>query len=1234
MSISPWLQEDEKQVNPWLQDAPQQTNPWLQDTPQQVNPSNPWLEMGTQEKSPEDVKQGFSLEDYAGKQFVNVPMGAPIGQAMDAVYKYGTGAVMSLFDLLQRGQYASANAVNELLARTGIGGYGSYPKEWQKPIGTAILEGLSGKTKGSYLDVAGKLFQPQLEAWQKTWEERTQNWPGWLRAAWLKAPEFIMVRGLGLTGDIALDPGNYLGLGAPVKGGRALLSFAGKSITPQKINKVVFDNLADWANAFRKSKAGQLLTRYLSAKGPISDQELWQLSREYEALAEHMRNEAIKNNIPFEQAMQDIEKNLGISREAMMELLEKKYEIRQPSLGAAGLTIDEGVPGGEVVGKGRWVKKADPNALANLEALKKALGETEEQLAEKVIYHVDEMLREIKQGTPGFRFSTYEGEWGGQPSTYPDWIKEQHLDTKRAKQALEKIRKDPLKVLLGESYTYIRNGVEHEDDIANYIAGTIKERLTKGYGSERFLMRVPPDEEVQGLLDFRETLRQQMEEPIPKRPTLVFGEGNDIVQPRLVGSASEVPVGPPSTWTYVVKPGDTLSEIAKANNTTVEELAKLNKIDNPDLIRVGQEIRIPARVEGMEQILGHVERPLIETLPEDVVKLRNRIRKHQDEILQAEIKAGIDISPLDDELVAYMGHYRTKEAREAMKKAGLTWEQVIKQASQHPSTRARNIRGLTAQEINELARTGELIPGFKGELLQVDPIAVQTVRDMYSASARAGAQFIDEVKANPQWAVPAGDTMPVGFKPPTDEMKKRFGSKVEGYLFSDEAREALTKYAKAMDPEKLDPIIKAIDTFYRFWKPYTLATPKWIANNIIGNLWNGLWLGDMNPASLVRGLRAMVGSSKKLKGTNLTYKEVLEQAKRLGVYDSGLFATATEKTLREKLVGGDWVSQLTKPAQPIMSANRAIENHMRLSMFVDRLSKGYSPKAAANDVKKFLFDYTELSDWEKNVARRWLPFYTWPRKNIPLQIEMFATKPGKFGLLPKLQGAIEYGQELQDKETLPEWLQETQPWQVGRTRTGNVIQWPTTYSIPAMDILSLGKGPIRSVSDVGRSVVNVIGSLGKEVAGGGPLAQALMIGAFGFDPFTERVIGPDDTIKLFGQWEIPEREARLLMALAPPLRHAQSMLQPSGLFEEVYGTAPELVGRLIKTFFTNFYIRNEATDLQQWGQRVEKKVRQLKRDPYEMLWEDVSLLENPDKWLEAIEENLDKGIDEILEMLD
>lgn len=56
------------------------------------------------------------------------------------------------------------------------------------------------------------------------------------------------------------------------------------------------------------------------------------------------------------------------------------------------------------------------------------------------------------------------------------------------------------------------------------------------------------------------------------------------------------PTPPPTLIYYVVKAGDTLSEIAVKFNTTLSELVKLNNITNPNLIYPGQNLLIPSTV--------------------------------------------------------------------------------------------------------------------------------------------------------------------------------------------------------------------------------------------------------------------------------------------------------------------------------------------------------------------------------------------------------------------------------------------------------------------------------------------------------------------------------------------------------------------------------------------------------------------------------------------------------------
>ena len=65
--------------------------------------------------------------------------------------------------------------------------------------------------------------------------------------------------------------------------------------------------------------------------------------------------------------------------------------------------------------------------------------------------------------------------------------------------------------------------------------------------------------------------------------------------------------------TYTVKPGDTLSDIASAFHTTVDELAELNQIENMNLIKIGQVLQTSqAMTSATEQVVNSI----VQTEPE------------------------------------------------------------------------------------------------------------------------------------------------------------------------------------------------------------------------------------------------------------------------------------------------------------------------------------------------------------------------------------------------------------------------------------------------------------------------------------------------------------------------------------------------------------------------------------------------------------------------------------------
>lgn len=67
---------------------------------------------------------------------------------------------------------------------------------------------------------------------------------------------------------------------------------------------------------------------------------------------------------------------------------------------------------------------------------------------------------------------------------------------------------------------------------------------------------------------------------------------NNIDDPNLIYVGDKIKVTENNVDYYTVQPGDTLTAIANKYNTTINKLVALNNIENPNLIYVGQEIRV------------------------------------------------------------------------------------------------------------------------------------------------------------------------------------------------------------------------------------------------------------------------------------------------------------------------------------------------------------------------------------------------------------------------------------------------------------------------------------------------------------------------------------------------------------------------------------------------------------------------------------------------------------------
>jgi len=113
-----------------------------------------------------------------------------------------------------------------------------------------------------------------------------------------------------------------------------------------------------------------------------------------------------------------------------------------------------------------------------------------------------------------------------------------------------------------------------------------------------------------------------------------------------------------------------------------------------------------------------------------------------------------------------------------------------------------------------------------------------------------------------------------------------------------------------------------------------------------------------------------------------------------------------------------------KPIEMGTQFNSAVENNARLAHFIAKREQGLSVADSAASVRKYLFDYNDLSSVERRIFKRVSPFYTFTRKSIPLYAGMLLRDPGKFNRIGYVQQSLA-DQAKYQAEDVPEWMKES-----------------------------------------------------------------------------------------------------------------------------------------------------------------------------------------------------------------
>jgi|LGVF01.2.fsa_nt_gb hypothetical protein len=222
----------------------------------------------------------------------------------------------------------------------------------------------------------------------------------------------------------------------------------------------------------------------------------------------------------------------------------------------------------------------------------------------------------------------------------------------------------------------------------------------------------------------------------------------------------------------------------------------------------------------------------------------------------------------------------------------------------------------------------------------------------------------------------------------------------------DNVRQHFNKTSKYQKAENVQKVLDVYDKFLHLWKlNVTVVNPSFHSRNALGNSFNSyLDIGAKSFSFKERKRIAsiMSGTSDELI-SGFDADELMQIATQLDVLDTGQFGFEIRQLMESsKVTNSKWAKfdpRSTTEFIPYKAGTKVgsyIENLDKMLNFVHHLEKGVEPKLAAEMTNKFLFDYKNATVFEKEVLRRAIPFWTWGKKNIPLQMEQVIKHPEKY----------------------------------------------------------------------------------------------------------------------------------------------------------------------------------------------------------------------------------------------
>ena len=425
-------------------------------------------------------------------------------------------------------------------------------------------------------------------------------------------------------------------------------------------------------------------------------------------------------------------------------------------------------------------------------------------------------------------------------------------------------------------------------------------------------------------------------------------------------------------------------DLARYNQQIPETEARLANLATPGAVDVERDLNVPAQVQNRrDAVMGPIirERELAGQIHDAVLEdTTARLRSLDDEGIGVQAELADDLADRQslinkrDQLQKIAPVLKAADPRKGnLAELGAVVNEIEGVAKANPLL-----------DSDTLTATESLLHTYADNLavLQAKDVSAQQVRKMVTAADRGKLAPVMLTALNDNWHMLYEGVLKQGDTIIDAQLHEMFKNLI-----------VLDKQPKVFG--------RVFNSLTNLFKTYATLSPGFHVRNAL----TGIFMNTSDGVALARQLEGNNLWRQYMKNGDEWLNEQTPRVRKAfeatfgsgagGRYtESGVASLSTDvqnKTLA-RIYNAAAQNKVTRLAQ---RAGERVEGALRLGMALDSVDRGESVTEALTRITRVHFDYSQTSELD-DIAKRYIPFWTYMSRNLPLQISQMWTKPGVY----------------------------------------------------------------------------------------------------------------------------------------------------------------------------------------------------------------------------------------------